>query len=432
MLLIKNIRLIDPASGRDENTDILADETGVIKLSPGGSIEPGDLDEDTLMIDGSGLCACPGLVDVHVHFRDPGFEYKEDIETGALAAAAGGFTSVVCMANTKPAADCPEVISENIKKGEKTGIHVYQAATVTKGMQGKELTDFDALKKAGACGFTDDGVPILDASLAKAAMEEAARHGAVLSFHEEDPAYIENNGINRGVASKALGIGGSGREAEISMIERDVALAKETGAVINIQHISTAEGVDLIRKAVEGDESGRKIHAEATPHHFTLTEESVKTYGSLAKMNPPLRTEEDRMAIIEGLKDGTIDIIATDHAPHGEEEKAREITQAPSGITGLQTSLALGISSLVKPGHLTLPRLIEKMSLNPAKLYGLDAGCIREGGPADITVFDPDEKWVFERDMVKSKSANTPFIGMSLTGRVKATICGGVIVYYEQ
>ena len=432
MLLIKNIRLIDPASGRDENTDILADETGVIKLSPGGSIEPGDLDEDTLMIDGSGLCACPGLVDVHVHFRDPGFEYKEDIETGALAAAAGGFTSVVCMANTKPAADCPEVISENIKKGEKTGIHVYQAATVTKGMQGKELTDFDALKKAGACGFTDDGVPILDASLAKAAMEEAARHGAVLSFHEEDPAYIENNGINRGVASKALGIGGSGREAEISMIERDVALAKETGAVINIQHISTAEGVDLIRKAVEGDESGRKIHAEATPHHFTLTEESVKTYGSLAKMNPPLRTEEDRMAIIEGLKDGTIDIIATDHAPHSEEEKAREITQAPSGITGLQTSLALGISSLVKPGHLTLPRLIEKMSLNPAKLYGLDAGCIREGGPADITVFDPDEKWVFERDMVKSKSANTPFIGMSLTGRVKATICGGVIVYYEQ
>ncbi|MBR6328665.1 MAG: dihydroorotase [Lachnospiraceae bacterium] len=432
MLLIKNIRLIDPASGRDENTDILADETGVIKLSPGGSIEPGDLDEDTLMIDGTDLVACPGLVDVHVHFRDPGFEYKEDIETGALAAAAGGFTSVVCMANTKPAADCPEVIGENIKKGEKTGIHVYQAATVTKGMQGKELTDFDALKKAGACGFTDDGVPILDAALAKAAMEEAARHGAVLSFHEEDPAYIENNGINRGSASRALGIGGSGREAEISMIERDVALAKETGAVINIQHISTAEGVDLIRKAVEGDESGRKIHAEATPHHFTLTEEAVKTYGSLAKMNPPLRTEEDRMAIIAGLKDDTIDIIATDHAPHSEEEKAREITQAPSGITGLQTSLALGISSLVKPGHLTLPRLIEKMSLNPAKLYGLDAGCIREGGPADITVFDPDEEWVFERDMVKSKSANTPFIGMSLTGRVKATICGGVIVYYEQ
>lgn len=430
MLLIKNINLIDPESHIEGIRDILIEEDRITKIAE--SIDTAALDEDALLIDGEGLCAAPGLIDVHVHFRDPGFTHKEDVNTGAAAARKGGFTTVICMANTKPAADNAETIQYVMDKGKNSGVNIYQAGAVTYGLKGEEITDFEELIKAGAPGFTDDGIPIKDAGIVKQAMEKAAVLRVPLSFHEEDPAFIENNGVNHGAASEFYKIGGSDRKAEISLIERDIELALETGAQINVQHISSKEGVELVRNGVARCEGERNIHAEACPHHFTLTEQAAIEKGTLAKMNPPLRTEDDRRAIIQGLKDGTIDIIATDHAPHTEEEKAKPITEAPSGIIGLETSLALGITSLVEPGHLTLMELLSKMTVNPARLYNLsEAGRIKEGGVADLVIFSPDEKWTFTKENIASKACNTPFIGMELTGKVKATVCGGELYVAE-
>ena len=375
------------------------------------------------MIDAEGLLAAPGLVDVHVHFRDPGFPEKEDISTGAAAAARGGFTTVVMMANTKPPIDNPGTLACVLEKGRGTGIHVLSCANVTAGMQGKELTAMEELAEAGAAGFTDDGVPLLDEGLVRRAMERTAKLDTVISFHEEDPGLIDNNGINRGKASEFFGIGGSPREAEIRLVERDLKLALETGAKINIQHISTRESVKLVRRARAQNSN---IHAEATPHHFTLTESAAIQYGSLAKMNPPLREEEDRLAIIRGLVDGTIDIIATDHAPHTAQEKERPITEAPSGIIGLETALALGITQLVERGYLTMGQLLRLMSTNPANLYRLDAGYLAEGGPADIILIDSAAEFVPEGYV--SKSSNTPFTGWRLRGKVVKTIAGGVVL----
>ena len=282
------------------------------------------------------------------------------------------------------------------------------------------------LAAAGACGFTDDGIPLKNAAFLYKAMEEAKALDLPISLHEEDPAFIETNGINHGPVSDALGIYGSPSIAEESLVARDCLLALRSGAQVVIQHISSGQSVELVRtfKAM-----GANLHAEATPHHFTLTDEAVLKYGSLAKMNPPLRTENDRLAIIEGLKDGTIDLIATDHAPHSTEEKSRPITQTPSGIIGLETSLALGITSLVRPGHLTLSQLIEKMTINPASLYHLPCGSVAEGKSADLVLFDPNEKWTPET--YASKSSNSPFTGWELYGKVKYTICDGKIVYKD-
>jgi len=427
MLLIKNGYVIDPKSKQEGRRDILI-EDGKIKQIKEKMEETilghGQAKAAMQVIDAEGLMIAPGLVDVHVHFRDPGFTYKEDIETGASAAAKGGFTTVVLMANTKPVVDNVETLRYILEKGKKTGIHVESCATVTMGMQGKELTDVSELKAAGAVGITDDGIPLLEEALVRKAMESAAKMGIPISFHEEDPAFIENNGINRGAASEYFGIGGSDRQAEISMIKRDLEIALETGAVINIQHISTKEGVELVRQAKK---RGGNIHAEATPHHFTLTQEAAIEYGTLAKMNPPLRKEEDRRAILEGLQDGTIDLIATDHAPHSEEEKKKKITEAPSGIIGLETSLSLGIAELVDKGYLSMMELMEKMSYNPAKLYALPGGAIEEGGPADLVIFDKEKTWV--ADSFVSKSSNSPFLGKTMTGQVCYTVCNGKIVY---
>ena len=282
----------------------------------------------------------------------------------------------------------------------------------------------DALAAAGAVGFTDDGIPIMNPDIVRAAMEKAARLDMPVSFHEEDPTLIENNGINRGRASEHFGIGGSPREAEITMVERDLGIALETGACVDIQHISSKEAVELVRKARE---KGHNIHAEATPHHFTLTEEAAIQYGALAKMNPPLREEEDRQAIIRGLADGTIDLIATDHAPHTAEEKAQDITKAPSGIIGLETALPLAITELVNGGYLTMKSVLEKMSANPAAMYHLDAGYLAEGGPADIILVDTTATQVFTE--YASKSSNSPFTGRQLYGVVMATICDGKVIY---
>lgn len=424
MLLIKNGYRIDPKSGLEGKMDILTEGTRIVKIAE--KIE--DVPAGTKVLDASGMVVAPGLVDVHVHFREPGFTYKEDIRTGGAAAAKGGFTSVIMMANTKPSIDNAETLQEVLEKGKTTGIHVLSCVNVTKGMQGKEMVDMEALAKAGAAGFTDDGVPILDEQLVREAMKEAARLDLPISFHEEDPKYIENNGINRGKASAHYGIGGSPREAEITLSARDIEIAKETGAHIDVQHISTKEAVDLVRQARKAGYTN--VHAEATPHHFTLTEEAAIQYGTMAKMNPPLREEADRLAIIEGLKDGTIEMIATDHAPHSAEEKAKGITQAPSGIIGLETSLALGITGLVKKGHLTMCQLLNRMSTGPAALYHLDAGYLAEGGPADLILIDMDAEMI--PGNYASKASNTPFTGWKLQGRVKATVCDGKIVYQEE
>lgn len=418
-MLIKNGLLIDPVREKSYGADIRIRNGKFAEI--GENLEASEGEE---IIDAAGKCVAPGLIDGHVHFRDPGLTYKEDLHTGAMAAAAGGFTTVICMANTKPVADCVEIVRDILERGKKEKINVLQAGAISVGFQGKELTDFEALLENGATGFTDDGIPLKEEGFVRCAMEKAKELDVVLSFHEEDPALIENNGVNRGKASEFYGIGGSPKEAEISLVKRDCELAKETGARINIQHISSAEAVELVRQAKA---EGASVYAEAAPHHFTLTEEACIKYGTLAKMNPPLRTEKDRQAIIQGLKDGTIDMIVTDHAPHSAEEKARSITEAPSGIIGLETSLALGITSLVKPGYLSLVELIKKMSLNPARIYGLDKGTLDIGQAADLVIFDPDQQWIPKEYF--SKASNTPFTGMELCGEVCMTICNGNIAF---
>jgi len=430
MLMLKHVRLLDPPTRTDDIRDIVISDRKVMKIGT-------DLELDARMmarakgevlnvIDCTGLCAAPGFVDGHVHFRDPGLTYKEDIQTGARAAAAGGFTSVVCMANTKPTVDSEETIVDVIRKGRQTPIHVYSCSAVTKGLKGEELVDMKLMKECGAVGFTDDGIPLMNEALAREAMLTARRLKLPLSFHEEDPQYITEPGINAGAMAQRMGLTGADRKAESVMVERDVRLARETGATVVIQHISAKESVELVRK---GKRSGARVFAEATPHHFSLTEDAVSLYGSNAKMNPPLRTEEDRQAIIAGLKDGTIDVIATDHAPHAKDEKDRPFTQAPSGIIGLETSFSLGIMNLVEPGHLSLLKLISKMSTEPARLYALDAGTIREEGPADIVLFDTEKTWAYLAP--QSKSTNSPWLGKSLKGKVLMTICEGNVAFEE-
>lgn len=428
-MLIKNGRVIDPESGFDGLADLLI-ENGkikkIVKRIDGGADNtvPERVNGADEVLDASGMIIAPGLVDVHVHFRDPGLTHKEDIETGAAAAKAGGYTTVVCMANTNPAADNPDTIGYIIEKGKKTGIHVLAAAAVSKGLKGRELTDMDALKACGAAGFTDDGIPLMDEKLVKQAMEKARELNLPLSFHEEDPAFIINNGINKGVVSDQLGIGGSPALAEDSLVARDCMIALHTGAAVNIQHISSRNSVKMVALAKQ---LGADVWAEVTPHHFTLDETAVLKHGTLAKMNPPLRTAKDREALIEGLKSGAIDIIATDHAPHSREEKEKPLTAAPSGIIGLETALPLAVTNLVKEGHLTYVQLFEKMCLNPARLYRLDSGRIKEGSDADLVIFDDRESFTVG-DFV-SKSSNSPFTGETLYGRVRFTICGGKVVF---
>ena len=382
------------------------------------------------VIDAAGYVVAPGLMDVHVHFRDPGLTYKEDIQTGAAAAKKGGFTTVVCMANTKPPVDTPETVRYVLEEGKKTGIHVETCACVSVGMKGQELTDMDALKAAGAIGFTDDGIPLMNGKLVYEAMKKARELDVPLSFHEEDPAFISENGIHAGEAARALGITGSPALAEDSLVARDCMIALHTGASVNIQHISSGNAVKMVKLAKE---LGANVTAEVTPHHFSLTERAVLEHGAMAKMNPPLRTESDREQILEGIQNGSIDMIATDHAPHSAEEKAVEpVWKAPSGIIGLETALALAITNLVKTGRLNMVQLMEKMSLNPARLYRLDRGYLAEGADADLVIFDENETWTVTDAELASKSHNTPFLGQELSGRVKYTICGGQIVYEDR
>ena len=415
MLWIQNGRLIDPYTGTDGQRDILIGDDGRIL-----AVEEKMTDVEAPVLDIGGKTVAPGFVDVHVHFRDPGQTYKEDLTTGSQAAVAGGYTTVVCMANTKPTCDNVEILQEIQARAAKLPIHVLQSGAVTQGLAGKVLADMDGMAKIGAPGFTDDGINLTDPEICRQAMEKAAALGLPLSFHEEDPRFIENPGINAGsAAAQKLGLGGASRQAEIVMIQRDIELARQTGAKVNFQHLSAKESVDLIRKAKA---EGISVYAEVTPHHISLTEDAVLAHGTLAKMNPPLRTEADRQALIAGLQDGTIDMIATDHAPHSREEKDKPFTAAPSGIIGLETAFSVCATYLVHSGKLTPYQLIEKMSVNPAKLYGLTGKAVVPGNPAELVILDWEAPVTYTQ--YRSKAANTPFTGMPLKGKADSIVMG--------
>ncbi|MDR2528209.1 MAG: dihydroorotase [Synergistaceae bacterium] len=422
MILIKDGRLIDPKTGVDEVRDVVLEGERVKYI---GKFHVSD--EYERVLDARSKVIAPGLVDVHVHFREPGLTYKEDISSGAAAAARGGFTTVVCMANAKPVVDSLRVLQQVLESAARVPIRVRTVAAVSKGFEGRELTDMGGLKAAGAVGFSDDGVPITDPAFLREAMRVVRELDVPISLHEEDPTLIGNAGINDGEASAALGLVGAPKASESSMVARDCMLALDMGAKVHVQHVSCAESIAVIRLAKE---LGARVTAEATPSHFSLTEKAVLEKGTLAKLNPPLRGERDRYALIAGLKDGAIDMIATDHAPHSDEEKRKKLTEAPSGLTGLETSLALGITNLVRKGRLTLFNLIEKMALAPARLYGFDAGYLTEGAPADIVIFDDKESWVVSN--FASKANNSPFVGQTLLGKVKYTICRGKVVYEDE
>ena len=420
MLVIKNGRVMDPKTGLDQVCDLLVDQGKIVEIGPSLSYEQAQV------IDASGKVVAPGLVDIHVHFREPGQTHKEDIHTGALAAAAGGFTTVVMMANTTQTISDVETLNEVLDSAAKEAIHVKTVATVTKNFDGQHLTDFEGLLQAGAVGFSDDGIPLQSTKVVRQALEEAKRLGTFISLHEEDPELNGILGLNEHIAREHFkGCGATG-VAEYSMAARDAMIAHATGGHLHIQHLSKAESVKVVEFA---QAIGAPVTAEVAPQHFSKTEDLLLSKGSNAKMNPPLRREEDRRAVIEGLKSGVISVIATDHAPHHADEKnVADITKAPSGMTGLETSLSLGLTYLVHAGELSLMELLEKMTYNPAKLYHFEAGYLEVGGPADIVIFDPEADRLVS-DHFASKAANSPFVGESLKGQVAYTICQGNIVY---
>ena len=420
MLLIKNGRVMDPKSGLDQVCDVLVEGKKIVKI--GQNLKAADAQ----VLDASGLVVAPGLVDIHVHFREPGQTHKEDIHTGALAAAAGGFTTVVMMANTNPTISTVETLKEVLESASRENIHIKSVATITENFDGQHLTDFKALLAAGAIGFSDDGIPLTNAGIVRQALVEARKNNTFISLHEEDPNLNGILGFNEHIAKEHFHICGATGVAEYSMIARDVMIAYDAKAHVHIQHLSKAESVKVVEFA---QKLGAQVTAEAAPQHFSKTEALLLTKGSSAKMNPPLRLESDRLAVIEGLKSGVISVIATDHAPHHADEKnVADITKAPSGMSGLETSLSLGLTYLVEAGHLSLMELLEKMTVNPASLYDFNAGFLAEEGPADITIFDPKADRLVS-DHFASKAANSPFVGEELKGQVKYTICDGEIVF---
>ncbi|CAK7004735.1 MAG: Dihydroorotase [Peptostreptococcus russellii] len=420
-LLIKNGRIINPASNLDEHMDILIEDDKVKRIEKNIQLD----NEDFKLIDAKDCIVSPGLIDIHVHFRDPGLTHKEDIMSGAKSAAAGGYTTVLLMANTNPKIDNIKSLQYVQEKAKKAPINILQEAALTIDFK-DELVDMDALHKAGAAGFTNDGVAVMNTNILRKAMIKAKELGTIIALHEEDNKLIGLHGINEGSVSNSLGLKGAPRVSEDVMVARDCMLALETGATIDIQHISSKNAVDMVQYAKS---KGANVIAEVTPHHFTLTEDAVLEHSTLAKMNPPLRTYEDRERIISALADGTIDIIATDHAPHSPEEKSVEFSKAPSGIIGLETALSLTITELVRKKRLSLSQALSKLTSNPSTLYKLNKGDISEGKIADICIFNPDESYVV--DKFYSKSSNSPFIGQKLFGKVKYTICSGKVVYSD-
>ena len=419
MKLIKNGRVIDPKSQFDARADILIDGQKIIAIGQ-------DLTQaDAEIIDATGKIVAPGLIDGHVHFREPCQTHKEDIHTGSLSAARGGFTTVVMMANTNPTVSTVETLTEVLSSAAREKIHVKSVATITDQFDGQTLTDFESLLKAGAAGFSDDGIPFTDAGRVRRAMQKAASFDTILVLHEEDPQLTGVLGINDGAIAHQCGVIGAPTVSEYSMVARDAMLALDTKARVHFQHLSAGESVDVIRFAKS---LGAQVTAEVTPQHFSITEDAILTHGTSAKLNPPLRRSSDIEKLIVGLQDGTIDVIATDHAPHTHAEKDQEFTKAPSGMIGLETSLSLGLTHLVAPGHLSLMSLLEKMTSNPAQVMRLDAGYLAENGAADLVIFDADAVRKVTTDFA-SKSSNSPFVGNQLQGVIAYTICDGEIVY---
>ncbi|MDR2664728.1 MAG: dihydroorotase [Oscillospiraceae bacterium] len=420
-LLIRGGRVVDPAASADAVRDVFVSGGAIAPLND----VPAGL-RGVEVIEAAGLVAAPGFVDMHVHLRDPGSTYKEDILTGAAAAAAGGFTAMACMPNTSPVADNADTLAYIAEKSRRAPVAVLPYAAVTVGQRGERLTDFAALLGAGAAAFSDDGQPVMSAAVMRAALRRADELGTFISSHCEDATLAGDRAVNAGRLSALLGLPGRPAIAEEIMIARDTLLAAENGARVHIAHVSTGRSVEIIRRAKA---DGVRVTAETCPHYFSLTEDEVPRLGSLARVNPPLRTGGDVAAIIVGLRDGTLDAIATDHAPHSAEEKAKPLPDAPSGMIGLETSLAVSLTSLYHTGELPLLDIVRLLSQAPARILGLPARGLSIGAPADITLFDPGEPWTVAPQLFRSKARNTPFAGSELRGRVKYTIRGGKIVY---
>lgn len=416
-LLIKNARVIDPSRGYDEKIDILI-ENG--KLASFGEFDVADR-----IIDASGLIAAPGLVDMHVHLRDPGQTHKEDILSGCKAAAAGGVTSLLCMPNTNPTVDSADTVKYILDKAENASAKVYVAASITKGLQSKEATDLDELKAAGAVALSDDGRPVENTAMLIDAMKRAPELGLKITAHCESLPIANGGIINEGEVSRKLGVKGIPDSAEDCGTMREISFADALNVPVHICHVSTKNSVRMIRDAKV---RGVKVTAETAPHYFSFTEQELLKRDADYRMNPPLRREEDRQAVIEGLKDGTLDAIATDHAPHAPEEK-QDFLKAPNGSIGMETSLSAGITNLVKTGELTINELINKMSTAPAEILGINAGTLSTGAPADIVLFDMDESYTVDVNKLHGKSKNSPFKGKELFGRVKYTLLDGEVVY---
>jgi len=423
MLLIKQGRVIDPESGRDETGNIVISAGKITDYLPGKAPK----NFEGTVIDAAGHWVLPGLIDMHVHLRDPGFEWKEDIRSGTVAAAAGGFSSVACMANTSPVNDHAEVTRYIREKAASQGAaNVFPVAAVTRGMEGKEMTDFAELFEAGAVAFSDDGKPVRNALMLRRALEYARAFDFLIMEHAEDHDLSEGGAANEGWAALRLGIPGIPSASEEVAIARDILLARLTGGRIHIQHISTKMGVDLLRMAKK---AGLRVTGETAPHYFTLTDAAIEGYNTNAKMSPPLRGEEDRMAILEGIVDGTIDAIASDHAPHDDLTKRCEFTAASNGIIGLETALPLSMS-LLAGGKVTPARLVELLSVSPARILGLKGkGSLRKGSDGDVTIVNPEDEWEFQESDVRSKSRNSPFFGWKMKGRAVAVLCGGRVTH---
>ncbi len=427
-LVIRGGRLLDPAAGIDGIYNIYVMGGRIASVKPFGSdtadITPGSPGLE--LIEAKGLLVTPGFIDLHTHLREPGYEYKETIRTGTLAAAAGGFTSILCMANTRPVNDNESVTRYIRRKAEEEGVvQVFPVGALSRGLGGTELTDMAELRSSGCVAVSDDGVPVTNGGLMRRALEYSKICDLFVISHAEDPSIAGTGVMNEGEVSTRLGLRGIPGAAEEAMVARDIALAELTGGRLHIAHVSTRGSVELVRMAKE---RGLKVTAEATPHHLTLTHEAVLTYSTDAKMNPPLRSREDVDALRLGLKDGAIDCVATDHAPHSVMEKDLEFEGAANGIVGLETAFSL-IYGLVEDGAIDLTQAVKAMTINPARIAGLDRGALRVGFPADITIVDLSDSWTVDKPKLKTKSKNTPFAGRVLKGRVVKTIVGGKVVY---
>jgi dihydroorotase len=421
ILRITNGRVIDPPQGLDQVTDLWIRGENIVGLGPQPQLQA------TQSIDATGMIVCPGLIDMHVHLREPGREEDETIASGAAAALVGGVTSVACMPNTEPALDSQAAAEFVYLQAERAGhANVYPVGAITKARQGAELAEIGGLVEGGAVAFTDDGSPVVSAEIMRRALEYCRMFNRAVLSHCEDLELTRGGVMHEGFESTLLGLRGMPAAAEEVMVNRDIALAELTGGRLHVMHVSTAGSVDLIRRARR---RGVRVSGEACPHHFTLTDQCLRTFDSNYKMAPPLRTEADVRAVIEGLKDGTLEVIATDHAPHAPEKKMRELDQAPNGVIGLETLLPVCVHALIEPGHLTWPQLIEKLTVNPAAVLGIDRGTLRPGADADVTIIDPAAEWVIDPARFLSKSRNTPFAGWKVRGRAHATIVSGDVKY---